>query len=115
MSPLLTHSGHFNCINLVRSLVFSSCGRREQVSLRPGMYTVPAPLRPVMVFVNTGARDKLLGAVFQQNSLQGINRGDEAEIAFDAVPGRVFRGKCAESLMLFRPTRGLGIINGFWS
>src|SRR5262249_42793633 len=33
-----------------------------QVSLRPGMYTVPAPLRPVMVFVNTGAKDKLLGA-----------------------------------------------------
>jgi len=64
-----------------------------QVSLRPGMYTVPAPLRPVMVFVNTGAKDKLLGAAFQQNSLQRVNRGDEAEIAFDAVPGRVFRGK----------------------
>ena len=64
-----------------------------QVGLRPGMYVVPVPLRPAMVFVNTGKRDQLLGAWFQQNSLQRVNAGDEAEVAFDAVPGRVFRAK----------------------
>src|SRR5262249_50600868 len=32
-------------------------------------------------------------AAFQQNSLQRVKAGDEAEAAFDAVPGRVFRGK----------------------
>lgn len=69
-----------------------------QVSLRPGMYVVPAPLRPVMVFVNTGARDKGLGAAFQQNTLQRVKAGDEAEIAFDAVPGRVFKGKVRQVL-----------------
>jgi len=56
------------------------------------MYVVPAPLRPVMVFVNTEARDRELGAAFQQNSLQRVKSGDEAEVAFDAVPGRVFKG-----------------------
>ncbi len=68
-------------------------GFATQVALRPGMYVVPAPLRPVMVYVNRGARDQLLGAAFQQNSLQRVTEGDKAEIAFAAVPGRVFKGK----------------------
>jgi multidrug resistance efflux pump len=46
-----------------------------------------------MVFVNTGKQDQELGAAFQQNSLQRVKSGDEAEVAFDAVPGRVFKGK----------------------
>jgi multidrug resistance efflux pump len=64
-----------------------------QVALRPGMYVVPAPLRPVMTFVNTDMQDQGLGAAFQQNSLQRVKPGDEAEVAFDAVPGRVFKGR----------------------
>lgn len=66
-----------------------------QAALRPGMYVVPAPLRPVMVFVNLGRRDKLLAAAFQQNALQRVKPGDDAEIAFAAVPGRVFKGRVA--------------------
>jgi len=64
-----------------------------QVSLRPGMYAIPAQLRTAMLFVNTGERDQELGAAFQQNSLQRVKPGDEAEVAFDAVPGRVFKAK----------------------
>jgi multidrug resistance efflux pump len=64
-----------------------------QMALRPGMYVVPAPLRPVMVFVNTDKDDQALSAAFQQNSLQRVRAGDEAEVAFDAVPGRVFKGR----------------------
>jgi len=64
-----------------------------QVSLRPGMYAIPTQLRTAMLFVNTGERDQELGAAFQQNSLQRVAAGDEAEVAFDAVPGRVFKGK----------------------
>jgi multidrug resistance efflux pump len=64
-----------------------------QVALRPGLYVVPVPLRPVMVFVNTDPQDSALGANFQQNSLQRVNSGDEAEVAFDAVPGRVFKAQ----------------------
>ena len=64
-----------------------------QVALRPGVYAVPIPLRPAMVFINTDKKDQALGAAFQQNSLQRVKAGDEAEVAFDAVPGRVFKGK----------------------
>jgi multidrug resistance efflux pump len=66
-------------------------GYVTQMALRPGMYTIPAPLRPVMVFVHTD--DQQLAAGFQQNSLQRVRAGDEAEIAFDAIPGRVLKGK----------------------
>ncbi len=64
-----------------------------QVAVRPGLDVVPLPLRPSMVFVNTDPQDSELGAGFQQNSLQRVNPGDEAEVAFDAVPGRVFKAK----------------------
>jgi multidrug resistance efflux pump len=64
-----------------------------QVALRPGVFTVPIPLTPVMVFVNTGPEDTGLVGAFQQNSLQRVSHGDSAEIAFDAVPGQVFHGE----------------------
>jgi multidrug resistance efflux pump len=67
-----------------------------QVALRPGMYVVPAPFRPAMVFVHHD--DRALAAGFQQNALQRVRTGDEAEVAFDAVPGRVFKGKVARVL-----------------
>jgi len=75
-----------------------SDGFVTQVALRPGMYVVPAPLRPVMVFVHTDERDRSLAAAFQQNALQRVKAGDEAEIAFEGVPGRVFKGKVREVL-----------------
>jgi multidrug efflux pump subunit AcrA (membrane-fusion protein) len=89
-----------------------SVGFVTQVALRPGMYVVPAPLRPVMVFVNTDPKDKALGAAFQQNSLQRVRAGDPAEIAFDAVPGRVFQDKVRQvvdviSAGQLQPTGGL--------
>lgn len=62
-----------------------------QVGLRPGMYTVSMPLRPVMVFVHDNPGDKVLAAAFQQNALQRVKSGDDAEVLFEAVPGRVFK------------------------
>jgi multidrug resistance efflux pump len=64
-----------------------------QVALTPGVYVVPAPFRPAMTFVNTDPQKRSLGAAFQQNALQRVRAGDAAEIAFQAVPGRVFKGK----------------------
>jgi multidrug resistance efflux pump len=66
-------------------------GYVTQMALRPGMYVIPAPLRPVMVFVHTD--DQELAAGFQQNSLQRVRDGDEAEIAFDGLPGQIIKGK----------------------
>ena len=64
-------------------------GYVTQMALRPGMYVVPAPLRPVMVFVHQD--DQKLAAGFQQNALQRVRAGDEAEVAFDAIPGEVLK------------------------
>jgi multidrug resistance efflux pump len=66
-------------------------GYVTQMALRPGMYVIPAPLRPAMVFVHSD--DQSLAAGFQQNSLQRVRPGDEAEVAFDGIPGRVFKAK----------------------
>jgi multidrug resistance efflux pump len=68
-------------------------GFETQVSLRPGLYVLPTPVRPAMLFINTGDRDARLVAAFQQNSLQRVKAGDPAEVAFDAVPGRIFKAK----------------------
>jgi multidrug resistance efflux pump len=65
-------------------------GYVTQVYLRAGMMAVPFVARPVMVFVQ---HDRELVAAFIQNSLQRVRVGDEAEIAFRAIPGRVFKGK----------------------
>jgi multidrug resistance efflux pump len=65
-------------------------GYVTQMVLRPGMYVVPAPLRPVMVFIHTD--DRQLAAGFQQNALQRVRTGDEAEVAFDGIPGPSSRG-----------------------
>jgi multidrug resistance efflux pump len=62
-------------------------------ALTPAVYVLPAPSGPAMTFVNTDPQKRALAAAFRQNSLQRVRAGDEAEIAFKAVPGRVFKGK----------------------
>src|SRR5882672_6557205 len=69
-------------------------GYVTQLFLKPGMMAVPLPLRPVMVFIH--AEDQRLFAAFQQNALQRINVGDPAEVAFDAIPGQVFKARVRE-------------------
>lgn len=62
-----------------------------QQFLRPGMYAVPMPLRPVMVFMHDEPPE--FAAAFLQNSSQRILEGSEAEVIFPAVPGRFFKAK----------------------
>jgi len=64
-----------------------------ELALRPGVYVVPAPFRPAMVFVNDTGKDRALAAAFQQNALQRVRAGDEAEVLFKGIPGRVFKAK----------------------
>jgi len=64
-----------------------------QLALRPGMRAVSLPLRPVMTFIHTaGPNDRVLVGAFWQNSLQRLTVGDEVEVIYKAVPGRVFKG-----------------------
>ena len=61
-----------------------------QVVIRPGFMAVPLPLAPSMVFVHD---EKHLIGGFRQNSMQNVALGDTVEVAFDALPGKVFAGK----------------------
>ena len=62
-----------------------------QMALRPGMRAVSLPLRPVMIFVHK--ESLFLVGWFRQNSLLRLVPGDEAEVAYDGIPGKVFSGK----------------------
>jgi multidrug resistance efflux pump len=64
-------------------------GYVQQLFLRPGVLAVP--LRPMLIFFHSD--QSIFVAAFQQNSLQRLELGAEAEIAFAAVPGRVFQGR----------------------
>lgn len=71
-------------------------GYATQIQLRPGMMAVPLPLAPVMVFVHEDKKPFI--ASFPQNAMQSIAEGDEVEVAFDSIPGRVFHGQVKQML-----------------
>ena len=66
-------------------------GYVAQMVLRPGMRAASLPLRPVMIFVHN--ESKYFVGWFRQNSMLRLTVGDDAEVAFDGIPGRVFSGK----------------------
>jgi multidrug resistance efflux pump len=68
-----------------------SKGFVTHVSLRPGMMATKLPLRPSMVFIPDEGH--YFAAWMRQNSLLRLSVGDEAEVAFDGIPGRVFEGR----------------------
>lgn len=78
--------------NLEQTVVRApSDGYATQVLIRPGTYAAALPLRPVMVFIPSQKRQII--AQFRQNSLLRLKPGDEAEVVFNALPGRVYSGK----------------------
>jgi|GEM_PF-681243 len=62
-----------------------------QQMLRPGIVAYVHPQRPLMVFAH--AEKTRIAASFPQNALQRIQPGNEAEVIFPSIPGRVFGGK----------------------
>ena len=67
-------------------------GYVTQVRLRPGMSVVASPqFIAALTFVH--AEDQELVAAFPQNGLQNIEAGHEAEVTFDAIPGRAFKAQ----------------------
>lgn len=63
-------------------------GYVTQLFLKPGMMAASSP---TMVFIH--ADDQVFAAAFPQTKVQRLRPGEEAEIAFEAIPGRVFQGK----------------------
>lgn len=79
------------------TVVAPAAGYVTQVILRPGMRAASLPLRPVMVFVS--GEDHYMIAWFRQNSLLRLEVGNEAEVAFDGIPGTVFTGEIEQVQM----------------
>ncbi|MCF6626659.1 HlyD family secretion protein [Raoultella ornithinolytica] len=76
-----------------------SDGYVSTVGLRPGTMSTALGLKPVMTFVPTGEADKReFVAAFRQNSLQRLEKGEQAELLFPAVPGTVFHAEVAAVL-----------------
>jgi len=67
-----------------------------QLTLRPGARAASLPLRPVMVFVHKNERH-IIGW-YRQNNASRLTKDAEAEVAFDAIPGKVFSGTVAQML-----------------
>jgi multidrug resistance efflux pump len=61
------------------------------VALRPGMMATKLPLRPSMIFIPDEGH--YFAAWMRQNSILRLSVGDEAEVAFDGIPGKVFQGR----------------------
>ncbi len=68
-----------------------SDGLVTQVALKPGQMAVPFPMAPVMVFVPS-ERPSFI-ATYAQTVIPGVKPGLEAELAFKAYPGRIFKAK----------------------
>ncbi len=62
-----------------------------QLRLRPGMMAVPLPLAPVLTFVHTD--QPIFVAGFGQQPMQNIKVGNEAEVIFPGIPGRIFKAE----------------------
>ncbi|MDA7747036.1 biotin/lipoyl-binding protein [Psychromonas sp.] len=71
-------------------------GYVTQMMVYPGLYVVPMPLRPAMVFVQEDSF-RYVGW-YRQNSTLRLEAGFESEMAFDAIPGKVFTGEVVQVL-----------------
>ncbi|MCB1788142.1 MAG: HlyD family secretion protein [Chromatiaceae bacterium] len=73
-----------------------SDGVVTQLALRPGMMATPLAISPVMYFLHQ--EERIYFGWFRQNSLLRLIQGSEAELALDAVPGVIFKGRVREVL-----------------
>ena len=63
-------------------------GYAINVQLRPGSFTTAFPITPAMTFVEDAYQ---VIALFQQNELQFVEPGNEAEFTLNAHPGRIIK------------------------
>jgi multidrug resistance efflux pump len=73
-----------------------SDGYATYVALRPGQMAVPLPITAPMVFVP--AESPTLVASFPQTVIANFEPGLEAELAFKAYPGKIFKAKLKQVL-----------------
>lgn len=86
-----------------------SDGFVSTLGLQPGTMSTALGMLPVMTFVpRVSGKAPAYVAAFRQNSLQRLNKGDQAELMFPSIPGTVFKGKVTDVL----PAMGEGQFQG---
>jgi multidrug resistance efflux pump len=70
------------------TIVAPTSGYATNVQLRPGSFTTAFPITPAMTFVEETYQ---VIALYQQNELQVVEPGNEAEFTLNAYPGRVIK------------------------
>jgi RND family efflux transporter MFP subunit len=83
----------FNLANC--TITAPAAGMVTQVLVRPGQFVAPIPFAQVMTFIHA---ERIWVGAFPQPTLQGIDPGDQAEIALDSAPGHVFNAKVVRVL-----------------
>lgn len=68
-----------------------SDGLVTQIAIRKGMRATALPLKPLMIFIPT--EEQHFVAWFRQNSTLRLDKGNKAEVAFDGIPGKIFKGE----------------------
>jgi multidrug resistance efflux pump len=71
-------------------------GYVTNVALRKGARVTNLPLAPVMAFIDTS--DTLIGVEIAQNDARYVRPGQDAEVTFKAMPGRIYAAK-VESIL----------------
>jgi len=64
-------------------------GTMVNVMLRPGFFVAGMPFNEVMTFVDN---EYQIFALFNQNELHQVEKGNEVEVTLDTYPGRVIKG-----------------------
>jgi multidrug resistance efflux pump len=72
-----------------------SDGMVTQVLLRPGQLVTPMPFATVMSFIHN---ERIWVGSFPQQAIEGIDPGDDAEIAITTAPGHVYSAKVVRVL-----------------
>ena len=69
-------------------------GYVTNIALRKGARVANLPLAPVMAFIDTS--DTLIGVEIAQNDARYVEPGQDVEVTFKFMPGRVYRGEGRE-------------------
>jgi multidrug resistance efflux pump len=72
------------------TVVAPADGYAINVQLRPGSFTAAFPITPAMTFVEETYQ---VIALYQQNELQVVEPGNEAEFTLTSYPGRIIKAK----------------------
>lgn len=88
-------------------------GYVTQITIRPGQVVIPMPFSQVMTFIHK--EGPYLVAAFAQRNIEFISEGNDAEVAFDILPAKIFKAKVKsiQPLLSMGTLSASGTLNNF--